>query len=523
MWLIFPLSNPIPTIPPPFFLVLPPFFSFDNDKRRTNDLPAALVSPSLACFRLPSLPLLSFIPGSAPLLRFTFFSTMGFQHVHGVHKHPKRAPSPAPEAAPELAKRDCQFYQAPKMGDKVDALQPLTVTWNPSCLTSSSSSSPPKTIDIYLYAPTSANPRIHIWSGVSVARGSFPVELMPRWWNATSSQQLQIIITPSDQPLFMSSLPGGPLFTATYTPPATGVPDSANLDKVDSGLTVVGDLQVKKGPTPGGKAAAVILPLLVIALCIGAYIKFKRQKTKDKRKTWTEKVDKRMSTISSDWKSVTAGGANAAIRNSIAVGNRNSSFSFGAIRPSSTFAVESGAGGDPEKPAGVRTGTGVGLRNPAALSTYSNGDRVSRVSFAPDTRSSTRVSFADSRPSGESRRTRAFHSAYIPPVPALPESAATTDSPTSPSFGILQNVEKGRSSTEDSTPDARFSPRQTQGPLTLTPEDIRARIAAGSRNGGGKHGYKDSNNEGFDEVMPALSSTSPLSSDLHHITNDRMK
>ena len=446
---------------------------------------------------------------------------MGFQHVHGVHKHPKRAPSPAPEVE-ELAKRDCQFYQAPKMGDKVDALQPLTVTWNPSCLTSSSSSSPPKTIDIYLYAPTSANPRIHIWSGVSVARGSFPVELMPRWWNATSSQQLQIIITPSDQPLFMSSLPGGPLFTATYTPPATGVPDSANLDKVDSGLTVVGDLQVKKGPTPGGKAAAVILPLLVIALCIGAYIKFKRQKTKDKRKTWTEKVDKRMSTISSDWKSVTAGGANAAIRNSIAVGNRNSSFSFGAIRPSSTFAVESGAGGDPEKPAGVRTGTGVGLRNPAALSTYSNGDRVSRVSFAVDTRSSTRVSFADSRPSGESRRTRAFHSAYIPPVPALPESAATTDSPTSPSFGILQNVEKGRSSTEDATPDARFSPRQTQGPLTLTPEDIRARIAAGSRNGGGKHGYKDSNNEGFDEVMPALSSKS-LSSDLHHIIDDLMK
>src|SRR5277367_2249562 len=69
------------------------------------------------------------------------------------------------------------------------------------------------------------------------------------------------------------------------------------------------------------------------------------------------------------------------------------------------------------------------LRNPiASLST----ERVSRVSFAPDTHTSraseSRVSLAphshtctsESRPSGESRRTRAFHTGYVPPVPDLP-------------------------------------------------------------------------------------------------------
>ena len=91
----------------------------------------------------------------------------------------------------------------------------------------------------------------------------------------------------------------------------------------------------------------------------------------------------------------------------------------------------------------------VGLRNLAALSFT---ERVSRVSFAADTRAS-RVSFAgDPRPSGESCRTRDFHSAYIPPVSALPSDDVSDDGS-----------------------DCR-SPRQTQGLLTLTPEDIKARI-----------------------------------------------
>ena len=77
---------------------------------------------------------------------------------------------------------------------------------------------------------------------------------------------------------------------------------------------------------------------------------------------------------------------------------------------------------------------------------------MARVSFAVDTRTSP-VSFAaDPTPSGESRWTRAFHSVYIPPVPLLP------------SDDVPDDVSRS------------LSPRQTQGLLTLTPEDIKARI-----------------------------------------------
>ncbi|KAF9441156.1 hypothetical protein P691DRAFT_779899 [Macrolepiota fuliginosa MF-IS2] len=97
-------------------------------------------------------------------------------------------------------------------------------------------------------------------------------------------------------------------------------------------------------------------------------------------------VDKRMSTISTVWKSVTTAGANAGIRNSMTVSaNRMSPISFGGIRPASGFALDDGASNQ----------AGVGAN---------------------------------------------------------------------PSDG-----------------DGALSPRQTHGPLALTPEDIRARIAAGSQ------------------------------------------
>lgn len=368
---------------------------------------------------------------------------------------------------------DCTngLYVAPKMGDIVNSLDPLPISWDPTCLTN-------QEIDIYLLSPNSEYPRIHLWEGVARTRGTYSADLMPRWWNASSTQSLQISIVPSGQPLFMSTFPAGPVFNATYTEPSTGTPASADTSKIDSGITSVNDsANAKKAMTPGKKAAAVLLPLIFILLCAAAYVKLKRSRGLGKRKAWTEAVDKRMSTISADWKSVSGAGANAAIRNSLAVGNRNSSFSFGALRPSSTFAVEGDDSG--KQMSQVRTGTGIGLRNPATLSST---ERVSRVSFAPDTRQS-RASIADSRPSGESRRTRAFHSAYIPPVPALPDHA--------------------QDDAEEDT-SGSFSPRQTQGALTLTPEEIRARVTAGKT----KNGSQDKNE--FAEFMPALSSKSLL-------------
>ncbi|KAF9553430.1 hypothetical protein CPC08DRAFT_767542 [Agrocybe pediades] len=406
---------------------------------------------------------------------------MGFTHIVGTHKHTKKQVE-AIEQLIEKRDGDCSngLYQAPQLGASVNSLDPLPITWDPTCIDS-------RELDIYLFSPGSNNSRIHVWTNVANSRGTYTADLMPRWWGSTAEQSLQVVILPAGGLLFQAKYPNGPVFTATYTEPASGVPAAADTNQIDpSGVTPVNDLATKPGLSPGKKAAAVLIPLLFIILCVTAYFKMKRSRNKDKRKKWTEAVDKRMSTISADWKSVSAAGANAAIRNSIAVGARNSSFSFGAIRPSSTFGVEGGEEKDPNE--GRRTVTGVGLRNPAALSST---ERVSRVSFAPDTRVS-RVSFADSvsRPSGESRRTRAFHSAYVPPVPALPDQQQQD-----------KETEKNSGSVESDP--TSFSPRQTQGALTLTPEDIRSRITS-KKSQEQAQSYPEEKN-GFAEFLPALS------------------
>ena len=359
------------------------------------------------------------------------------------------------------------------MGEVVNSLDPLPITWNTTCLSVPA-------IDIYLYSPDAALPRIHVWEGIASSRGTYNATLVPSWWNSTSSQSLQVSIVNSGQPPFLSTMPGGPVFNATYTAPASGTPPS-DTSQVGSGITQVNDLSnTNKSLSAGKKAAAVLLTLLFVGLGIAGYIKYKRYKGKKERRRWTEAVDKRMSTISTDWKSVSVAGANAAIRNSIAVGSRSSAFSFGAIRPSSTFAVE---GDDDEKRSVSQMRTGVGLRSPG--STIST-DRVSRVSFAPDTRMS-RSSAADSRPSGESRRTRAFHVGYVPPVPSLPDTDST----------VVDDSNTGS-----------LSPRQSQGPLTLTPDDIRVRIAANKRSRSITPNEMSNSGNDIDEVMPALRSKS---------------
>ncbi|KAK7433510.1 hypothetical protein VKT23_020750 [Stygiomarasmius scandens] len=160
-------------------------------------------------------------------------------------------------------------------------------------------------------------------------------------------------------------------------------------------------------------------PLLaIIALCVFAYFKLSRAKGKEKRRAWAEGVDKRMSTISTGWQSMSAAGAQAAIRNSMAVGDpRTSSFSFGAIRPpSSVYPAEGGQAGVDvyASPEMVQRSPGVGLRS-SAHSNALAATRVSRVSFAESVNSRPH-----GRPSGESRRSayerrsqagtsRAFH------------------------------------------------------------------------------------------------------------------
>jgi hypothetical protein len=408
---------------------------------------------------------------------------MGFDHIrvgHAgalFHPHPKRA-----VADPSCAKGG--FYKSPTVGQTVDSLKPLNITWDTTCLNASA-------VDIYLYAPGSNRSRIHVWQGVEFYKGSYTANIKPRWWNSTASMMLQLTIIDSGVPPFLSTLRAGPVFTATYTAPAGAVPPDADPSQTDNGVTQVNNLasNTHKSIAPGKTAAAVIMPLLIVALVIGLYIKMVRARGIEKRKRWSEALDKRMSTISTDWKSMSGAGANAAIRNSMAISNsanRSSAFSFGAIRPSSTYTVEGGQ-------AGIGAARGMYSQSNTSIDTTASrqmsqvrpgartsalGERVSRVSFA-----------ADARPSGESRRlangtSRAFHSAYIPPLPTRQDSQSDMD---------------------DGTGSGAMSPTQTQGPLNLTSEDIRDRISGNSQ----------STNAGIDEVMPALSMMRTGSNDSH--------
>ncbi|KAI8977713.1 hypothetical protein BD414DRAFT_422393 [Trametes punicea] len=354
------------------------------------------------------------------------------------------------------------LYKTPARGQVVDASQPVTIGWDTTCLNTTA-------IDIYLYAPSAAQPILHVWEKVNYKTGTYSATLKPGWWNSTSSISLEFTIVPSGEPLFAVTTPAGPLFTATYS-------GSSNSTAVAGAVEQVNNIPSSKhGISKGAVAAAVLLPLLfLIGLVVAAYIKISRAKGKEKRRRFSQAVDKRMSTISTDWKSMTGAGANAAIRNSIAVsndsGNRLSSFSFGAIRPSSTVAVEGGQAGIGAR--GIYQPSGDGpqmsqLRPGLRTSAFEN--RVSRVSFA-----------ADPRPSSESRRTRqsrAFHVGHAP-VPPLPER---------------QNSQNSTENSSNSSP--ILSPVQTAGPLSLTAEDIRARMA----------GQEAAPRPSIDEVMPALS------------------
>jgi hypothetical protein len=336
------------------------------------------------------------------------------------------------------------FYTNPTNGQTLSASSPLNISWDTSCLSTNA-------VDIYLYAPGTTKSLVHEWQNVQYSPGHYTATLEPKWWNSTSSVNLQLSIVQSGTPVFLSPLPAGPIFNATYTGSPTS--DSPN----DSGITDVGSMSTKHGLSGGKIAAAVILPLLfIIGLAVGYYLKVSRAKGQEKRKRWSEAVDKRMSTVSTDWKPMSAAGANAAFRNSMAydsAGNRISAFSFGATRPVSEYPVDGGNAGFGAR--GLHaSGPQMSQLQSGSRPSVTVGERKSRVSFA-----------ADVRPSADRRTvvSRVYRDGFAPPVPTRRDSD-------------------------------EISPTQTQGPFSLTQEDIRARVATGD----------DA------DLLPALSSTSRL-------------
>jgi hypothetical protein len=372
------------------------------------------------------------------------------------------------------------FYISPTASQSFEYTTPLNVTWDTTCLNATN-------VDIFLYAPGTGSSRLHAWQNVYFPAGSYQTLVQPKWWNSTESMNLQLSIVPSGTPTFLSPYPAGPIFTVTYHPPSSGTPASADTSTPDTTITVVNNAPTSKHLAGGKLAAAVIMPLLVIGCLIFlAYIKLKRERGRDERKQWTEAIDKRMSTISTDWKPISAAGAQAAIRNSMAIDGsiRSSAFSFGSIRPDSTISADGGQAGIGSRARTVLPGqsNGIAQLRSSPLNTQIT-ERVSRVSFAPDV-----------RPSSESRRTaaqsRAYHTSIVPPLP-----------------------DRKWETTQSSTPDSEgdMSPTQTDGPQTFSIEDIQARLA----------GTDTSSRPSVDAVMPALrsASTSFLSLSLFSLKN----
>ncbi|UZJ55804.1 hypothetical protein CBS101457_005124 [Exobasidium rhododendri] len=305
----------------------------------------------------------------------SFSSSLEPRSAHTVHKR-HGSMKRALQARASTCTDSGDLYTMPAPGANIDSSKDTTISWNPDCLNSTSQ------IDIYLYAPLqpSASLPIHAWTRVPVSDGSYSVKLAPKWWNATASVELSLNIVPAGNQPWDSSFSYGPAWYATYTaptdgsaPPADAVVGSSDSDKLISIFYKAGQL------TSGGMAAAIVVPLIVVAIALGIYIRKLHLNRNNKLADWAEHMDKRMSKISLDW---TSGGDG---RSGAVPGSRPASF---VAQPNSTYRpsmeavraqyAASVAGHTTEEMSEAHHGT---------ESMYSTGARQSnyRVSFAPST------------------------------------------------------------------------------------------------------------------------------------------
>lgn len=351
-----------------------------------------------------------------------------------------------------MAKRsssDCSsggFYKSPTANQTVSTSNPVNVAWDNSCLDPA-----PKLVDIYLYAPGHNASLIQAFNGADYAHGSMDMSLDPAWWGNNATINLQLAIVSHGTPSFMTSIPAGPIFVATYNsadPHAR--PKSSNTGKGG----IIQDAKNIFDRSPGGSiAAAVIIPLLAVAVAIFFYIRHQRTKRVDKSKRFSQVIDQRMSTISSDWRSISGAGANAAIRASMAV----DASAYG--RPASFISTtESGQAGVGARFNNIETTEQdvprMSQLRASRISATGTGERSSRVvSFASDPRPS--FESANSRPTvgvGNRVHARSFHQA--------------------------QNFDDDEDDGIDGA--LQISPRQSLGPPAISNAEIEARASTGN-------------------------------------------
>jgi len=339
-----------------------------------------------------------------------------------------------------LVKRsDCStggFYKSPTANQTVSTSHPVNVAWDNTCLQPA-----PKQVDIYLYAPGHNTSLIQAFNGADYAHGSMDMTLNPSWWGNNATISLQLSIVSHGSPSFMTSIPAGPIFVATYNSSDPHATPKSSSNK----HPIIQDVKKIFHKSPGGSiAAGVIVPLLIIAIATFFYIRHQRMKRVEKTKRFSQVVDQRMSTISADWRSISGVGASAAIRASMV---DSSAYGRPASFPSTTESGQAGVGArfnnmeisEQDVPRMSQ------LRN----SRFSSGERSSRViSFATDPRQSAEGPHTPrTATGGHPIYTRSFHQA--------------------------------QTFYDDNDSDLQLSPRQSRGPLTLSNSEIEARTSTG--------------------------------------------
>ena len=360
-------------------------------------------------------------------------------------------------ASCDLASGD--LYTSPAANSEVDSAKPLTFTWNPDCTLGSQ-------VDLALYEP--AGGFIHGWSAVDFSKGEYTVNLQPSWWNNTASASVQLFITKTGAPSRDTAGPPGPVFKIAYDASVTTtvngqIQTSARVPTVTNGgdaiMQTVASENHHKGLAKGAIAAAVVVPIIALAVIAGVAIRFWRAREAEKRRRWSAAV----STHSGlEWEK----GARPGDKPSSILDRPATQYSFrpGSMATSSVYAVENnmagaGAGGNFPRPSFQH-------RTHSSESLNSGNPRQSRISFAENTRPDRR-----SRASlGDSLRPK------ISNLPGGSRSATDLVSPGRPSI-----YASGSAIADDDEEHINVSPSQAQGPDAFADADMKR--AQGNKTG----------------------------------------
>lgn len=343
------------------------------------------------------------------------------------------------------------------------------------------------TVDINLYSSGSTG-LIQSFRGLTYSQGTYTATLLPRWWNSTTTANLQINIVNSGVS-WATTGPAGPVWTVTYPASAmfSTTTDQGGAVKTNtagvaiatnSGEAIIQNVtntQQGGGPSKGAIAAAVIVPLIVIAALAAVAVRFWRAREAEKRRRWSQALSHHSAM---EWeKGARSGEKTQSIlgRPSMSTYMRGGDGAGGraSMATSSVYAVENNMAG--AGAAGLARPNLTGLRSVSAdnVNASTASLRSSVVMPNGDVRQS-RISFAESaRPDRRSRMS--FGGDIRPPNPAvfkLPAGSRSATELATPRGKLSSSV-----FIDEDEDDLNISPTQRDGPGN------HPRVAGGVRTG----------------------------------------